>query len=162
MRTFVKKIGMIQRIQTLYYLGAILCLLAIFSFPIIHHQVVEQPKEVLEYTIKRDAWLLISWMLHLTLAVLLFLNIFLYKNIKTQVKLGKLVFVGCEILFLSWLAYYLFCTPIVVSSTIPGIKVSHQLSIGFYFLSLGLILLFLGNRAVKKDKKLLDSLNRLR
>lgn len=94
----------------------------------------------------------------IALALLCFLAIMSYKNIERQFKLGRTVFflyfvsvVG--VILLSFFGDGLIDDP-------AGVR--RELGLGFYLFVAGLPFSFLANVGIKRDKRTLDSLNRLR
>ena len=80
-----------------------------------------------------------------------------YKNIQLQLKMIRRLFF---IYFLIVLAFLLFS---VYGSQLLGEKeISTKIGWGFVFLILPFPFIFLAQIAIKRDKQLLDSLNRLR
>ncbi|NVK63857.1 MAG: DUF4293 family protein [Flavobacteriales bacterium] len=94
----------------------------------------------------------------IALALLCFLAIMSYKNIERQFKLGRTIFflyfvsvVG--VILLSFFGDALIDDP-------AGVR--RELGLGFYLFVAGLPFTFLANVGIKRDKRTLDSLNRLR
>lgn len=159
---------MIQRIQTVYYLVALIALIVpmfgmdIFSFSnadMIQH-VSLFGSELRELKPGSKQLLLPDWPVYwgnVLVLVFLFLTIVSYKRLKMQHALGRatillyvIVLVGLMLLgyfYSQWLLIF---------------RSSLSVGIGFYILLIGLVFVWLGNRGVRKDRKLLDSLNRLR
>jgi len=91
------------------------------------------------------------------LALLSFVCLMSYKNLKRQYKLGRTIF-GL---------YFLMLVTIIVLSTF-GDKIidietpTRELGIGYMLFVAGFPFVFLANTGIKRDKKLLESLDRLR
>lgn len=93
----------------------------------------------------------------IALALLCFICIMSFKNLPRQFKLGRTIF------FL----YFLGLVGIIILSSlgdgmIDEANTKRELGIGFYLFILGFPFTFLANVGIKKDKRLLDSLDRLR
>jgi len=158
---------MIQRIQTIYLLASIICL-SIVSFGKntiiyffgtfqVHYElnlygIFDQEKKPLESSLS-----LPLYFLSYALILLLIVAIFSFKNLKRQSILVRSSFFIYGILLLSIVLVF-FLNDI----KIDDIKATATINSGFYLLSIGLPLLFFANNGIKRDKKLIDSLNRLR
>jgi amino acid transporter len=93
----------------------------------------------------------------IALVLLAFLCFMSYKNLARQLKLGRMIF----------FIYFLFVVSLVVltimgTSMIPEGEWKRELGLGFYLFVAGFPFSFLANTGIKRDKNLLDSLNRLR
>lgn len=93
----------------------------------------------------------------IALALLCFLCIMSYKNLNRQFKLGRMIF----------LLYFVSVVGIILLSffgdrLIDEGEVTRQLGLGFYLFVAGFPFSFLANVGIKRDKRLLDSLDRLR
>lgn len=91
------------------------------------------------------------------LVLLLFITLMAYKNLTRQLKLVRT----------SFFIYLLLTIGLVVFSFIgdnqfPGAPLKRELGLGYLFFVLGLPFVFLANISIKRDKGLIDSLNRLR
>jgi hypothetical protein len=91
------------------------------------------------------------------LILLEFVVIMSYKNLNRQFQLARSIF----FLYLLILVAFIVFTTIGYSPS-KSIETTRELGLGFIFLVLGFPFAFLGQIAIKRDKKLLDSLNRLR
>lgn len=159
---------MIQRIQTIYYALAILSLaiplagmtiFSIFSSQVTHTitlfgyypENVETFGETLRFP---DLPLFFG---NLIVILLLIVTIFSFKNLKRQASIGRLTLFAYLALIIGFcvIAYF-------VSQWALLHKMATGFGMGFYFMLPGIVFVFLGNRGVKGDRKLLDSLNRLR
>ena len=93
----------------------------------------------------------------IALVLLLFITLMGYKNLKRQLKLVRTAFY----------IYVLMIVGLVVFSVV-GIDdlsdepLKRQLSAGFFLFVAGLPFVFMANLSIKRDKGLIDSLNRLR
>jgi Na+/proline symporter len=91
------------------------------------------------------------------LILLEFVVIMSYKNLNRQFQLARSIFF---LYLLILVAFIVFAT--IGYSPSKNIETTRELGLGFIFLVLGFPFAFLGQIAIKRDKKLLDSLNRLR
>lgn len=154
---------MIQRIQSLYWLVAAICLsfvnfgMNIFSFKIKDTVYEFDFYSLTEFVngkiVKSQAKF--HTILSITIFVLIVVAIFSYKNLKRQLKLSQTI---------SFLTLMLFIE--ITLSAYGGLLINNAESIvpnfGYYLLPITLILNFLAQKGVKKDKKLLDSVDRIR
>ena len=93
----------------------------------------------------------------IALALLCFICIMSYNNLKRQFKLGRMIF------FL----YFVSIVGVILLSffgenLIGEGAMKRELGLGFYLFVAGFPFSFLANVGIKKDKRLLDSLDRLR
>ena len=141
---------MIQRIQTLYWSVAILLVIVVFLI-----------SNVIEFQIKGEVSSVKSSFIFIVLSLIFILSAVLsilnFKKIKKQLQFAKLsiifsLFLGIYLVFIKFLAHKIY-----------GIETSTiKLDIGFYLTLVTLPLSFLAYSGVKRDKNLLDSLDRLR
>lgn len=141
---------MIQRIQTLYWSVAILLIIVVFLI-----------SNVIEFQIKSEVTSVKSSFIFIVLSLVFILSAVLailnFKKIKKQLQFAKLsiifsLFLGIYLVFIKFLAHKIY-----------GIETSTiKLDIGFYLTLVTLPLSFLAYSGVKRDKNLLDSLDRLR
>jgi pilus assembly protein TadC len=80
-----------------------------------------------------------------------------YKNLKRQVNLAKYTFLIYTILSLALLIYSILAGEQIFSETIKT-----HFGIGYFLFLAGLPLTFLALKAIKKDKSLIDSVDRIR
>jgi len=156
---------MLQRIQTLYFLGALIMMASaligtsIFQLHAKTHYATISAYETV--FAKKGTYELIQtnyfWLAFALVSVLIILVIFLYKNRKRQLLVGWTT-LSLSLLTYGWIVSYYF----FFKSEYNELKdASFQLGASFsafssfYFLALGI-------RGVRKDKALVDSLNRLR
>ena len=93
----------------------------------------------------------------IAMALLIFLTIMSYKNLDRQLKLGRTVF------FLYLLSLVGVLVLAFIGGSYAGLEnASRELGLGFYLFVAGFPFTFLANMGIKRDKKLLDSLDRLR
>jgi hypothetical protein len=146
MHNFTKKKNMLQRIQTIYYLVAALLLavpfmnIPLFTIGAIDRTIFGQDKQPSA-----------DYVLLLVLILVLFAIIFSYKNRARQIKLSWFTIV-LTTLALVW--FYI--------GAITNNEQHVSIQIGFYCVALSLFFQRMGLRGVKKDKKLIDSMDRLR
>lgn len=150
---------MIQRIQTIYFLLAII-LLALFFIPAVSFVTTEGDTSSSQSMLLADGIYNISD--HLVLLILVLLGgllplvaLFQFKNRPLQVRLGKVaIFLLAGLL--AFAAIFLF-----VDMQAAG---QMEVSFGFGFIVpvLCIIFLYLANRAAQKDEKLVRSADRLR
>ena len=159
---------MIQRIQTVFYLVALLLIalpllgMEVFTFAnenVIHHVTLfGNTRELLapnEVTFKL-VQLPLFWG-NLVLVLLLLLTIILYKNLRLQLRLGRFVLM---LYFLVIGGLFVVLYFIYTWLMITGVSLS--IGAGVYLMVAGIPFVWLGNRGVNKDRKLLDSMDRLR
>jgi len=159
---------MIQRIQTVHYLIAIV-LLAIpllgfdlFSFSnseatqhvtFFGNELTEDGSEFSGYQLPN----LPFYWLNLAGILLLFITMLSFKKLKAQFRIGRFtvifLFISLIILCVALYAYAQYLS-VIQPNVMPGA--------GFYLFAASIIFVLFGNSGVKKDRKLLDSLNRLR
>ena len=93
----------------------------------------------------------------IALALLCFICIMSYKNLNRQFKLGRMIFM---LYFISLVGLLLFS--FFGDSLIDEGDMKRELGLGFYLFIAGFPFTFLANVGIKRDKRLLDSLDRLR
>ncbi len=141
---------MIQRIQTLYWTVAILLVILVFLVS----DVMVYQLEGENFSFKSGV-MFIFFSITFTLSVLL--AIINFKKVKKQLQLAKisLVINGLLIIYLLTIRFFgqniLFFNPLTLKT-----------DIGFYLIIITFPLSFLAYSGVKRDKSLLDSLDRLR
>lgn len=158
---------MIQRVQTLY-LGIVVILLSIITFGM---EIVSFVGESTRYTFSSYGILEYSkssneligtqnypfYIATIALILLSLATIFSYKNINRQFKLGRTV-----------LGLYFVSVLVVIAMTIFGGSLindtieAREMGIGYIVFVAGLPFSFLANVGIKRDKNLLNSLDRLR
>lgn len=135
---------MIQRIQTIWLL-----LIVVFSALLIGMPVVEKENLATSFPYSSISILIENALI----AILSFITIFLYKNRAFQIKMCYLVLV-LTFIMIGTLAYDIW------NSLQEGITVIYRIPIAFPVLIL--ILDFLAIHSIKKDEKIVRSLDRLR
>lgn len=156
---------MIQRIQTLY-LAVSMILLTIVSMGV---SIINFVAENEVHTFSVYGWTTYDmqgkvtahdgfpyYIITIGLILLIFLCIMSYKKLAFQLKIGRLILV---LYFLSIVGLLILTT---FGADFFSEEVSRELGAGYLIFVLGLPFIFLANIGVKRDKKLLDSLNRLR
>ena len=158
---------MIQRVQTIYLLIVIVLLSIVtigselFSFLSETSRFTFSSYGITEYSIENgDVLGTKTFPFFLgteALTLLSFVCLMSYKNLKRQYKLGRTIF-GL---------YFLMLVSLIVLSTfgdsIIDVETStRELGIGYMLFVAGFPFVFLSNTGIKRDKNLLDSLNRLR
>jgi hypothetical protein len=156
---------MIQRIQSVYFLIALLlCAFPLFGLELFAFHWDEQQISMNAYALKdlentdfssnND-----SWILCLILIVLLLITLISYKNRKRQITLAWFAFI-LNLLTTSWMVLGVYVEKSACTScSSTGID---DMGIGFFTFASAFLFIFLGLRGVQKDKKLIDSLDRLR
>lgn len=157
---------MIQRIQSLYLFVSIICLAVvsfgaqIFSFYAPKNYYIFNSYGVQHFDGSSNLIEIKSSLLYLStiaLILLCLLTIFSYKNLSRQLRLGRIIL----FIYIVLLAGFIFTA--VKPDIILGEGVNEsKFGLGFYFFLAGFPFIFLANRGIKRDKNLLDSLNRLR
>ena len=156
---------MIQRIQTVYLLLSII-LLTIVSFgnPIFYligNKIYEFTLFGVFDTVKVEGAKTYSnyplYLVSILAVILQVIAILSFKDLKRQSLLVKISGLLHVLLIFAVIAYYfLHSNPVKTEQT------TIQIGNGFYLISLSLIGIILANNGIKRDKKLIDSLNRLR
>lgn len=93
----------------------------------------------------------------IALILLCFLCLMAYKNLGRQFKLGRTIFLLYFIMTVS-----MILLAVLGDSMVEGENLKRELGLGFYLFVAGLPFSFMANTGIKRDKKLLDSLDRLR
>jgi hypothetical protein len=149
---------MIQRIQTLHFLIAILliCLslfgLAFFSFQLKESSLNLNPFGLVS---DNDSSPYYFWIVQVGISLILLLTVFSYKNRKRQILLGWTAF-SLHLFLMSWILFTVFFTSPLKDCN------DYSMELGFYSYASAFLFIFLGIKGVRKDKALIDSLNRLR
>lgn len=158
---------MIQRVQTIYLLIVIVLLsivtfgMEIVSFVGENSRFTFSSYGIMEYDltsnqlVKANNWPIFIGFIALIL--LSFVCLMSYKNLNRQFKLGRTIF-GL---------YFLIVISTILVSTIGDQLIDvptqkREMGVGFLLLIAGLPFTFLANLGIKRDKKLLESLDRLR
>lgn len=170
---FAKIYTMIQRIQSLYLVGAVIALLSMFYLTI---ATFSSTNQVIEFDlcyikdpiagggifgganpIPQGLFVQVSPYVVLGLVVILLLAIFMYKNRKRQIMLANIAF----IINLGFLAFVLMTPDKIVESLPEGVwETSYKIGYVLPIISIGLIIL--ATKAIKKDDALVRAADRLR
>lgn len=145
--------NMIQRIQSLYLLGASLLSGVLVLFTSFWLNSEGSLINFADFFASNDFLLLIVGILFYSSSFLSFISIFLYQNRKKQLFLGRLN-LTFNLLIIFILIYYLQSLPGEILISVKGIGLFIPL------ISFGLILL--SNGAIKRDEALVKSVDRLR
>ena len=157
---------MIQRIQTLYLAILILLVSIVYTGTSLFSFISETSKftfssfGITEYSLDGKFIQTETFPIFvgtIALVLLSFLCLMSYKNINRQFKLGRLVFF---IYFLSLLSIFLLS--VFGDRLLDVSSSSREMGVGYYLFIAGFPFSFLANIGIKRDKKLLDSLDRLR
>lgn len=157
---------MIQRIQSLYWLGAVVCL-TFLNFGV---SVLNFIGKDFHYEFSLFGWKKYDmankmigendmhfYLLTIVIFAFTIQAIFSFKSLKRQLKLANLIVYLHVLVILFLVAVFAF------GNKMFGIEFdSTEVSLGFYALSVSLVFSFLAAQGVKKDKKLLDSVDRIR
>lgn len=159
-----KKTDMLQRLQSLYmFLGVLVAIMMFFiplaSFGLIEGQELQLKFLVfdpfLSYGIKKQT-LLTPVITNIIVAVLLLINIFLYKNRKLQRRILMIIVV----INLATLGTVFLAADQISNLSQVGNKAIYE--VGTYLPLVIMILLVLANNGIRKDDKLVKSADRLR
>lgn len=159
---------MLQRIQTLYLLGSVICLSIVLfvknsimdffgtgtieRYHFTLYGIFNQEKEPLN-----SSFNLPFYIVAFILIGLILFSIFSYKNLNRQSLLIK-ISIGLYSLLILGIVAIFFLNDIKIENVAANVIIGP----GFYIVGMGLPLLFFANNGIKRDKNLLDSLNRLR
>jgi phosphoglycerol transferase MdoB-like AlkP superfamily enzyme len=158
---------MIQRIQSVYLFIAILCLgfvtfgTNLFSFITEKSEILissfgfTQTKVVFgqtDYSAHFPAYIIGAGLMFIGI-----ITLFSFKKLPRQHRFGRMFFYTYFVVLLSVILFFYFGS----SSVANGITKKH-LDLGFLLLVVGFPFTFLANTGINRDKKLIDSLNRLR
>jgi cell division protein FtsW (lipid II flippase) len=148
---------MLQRIQTLFFATALICIaIPLFGFTLftLTTNQIEISVDAFRVNGANYSQNHFFWLILVFTMLLLVGTLFSYKNRKTQMKLGWASLIMLFVLT-AWIMVSIFFNPAYANT---------EKSIGFGFVALivALPLIYIGIRGVKKDQALIDSLNRLR
>ena len=162
---------MIQRIQSVFLLLALVILSLIWAFPLVtfslgdftaqifpfHYTMSgEQPDSFIPYL--NDVMAQLVGFFAIVSSIGILIQIFLFKNRKVQMKLGKL-----NVVFLLVAAGFAITFAFVAGgSDEVGLPAVFSVGMGVIFPIVAIIPVFLANRAIKKDHDLVRSVDRLR
>jgi len=141
---------MIQRLQTLYWsLAIVLVIVIFFVFDILSYQV-----ENVIYSLKSSFFFYSLATLFILSALFALVN---FKKLKLQLLISKLTIAMSLVMVI-----YIFIIKFIGQDILGFNPNSIKSDLGFYLVLLTLPLSFLAYSGVKRDKNLLDSLDRLR
>jgi hypothetical protein len=154
--------NMIQRIQTVYFLiAALLVATTLFGTDLFSFYQVDEVHSTAYHLFRGTAAQKVDfWMLSLVQVIFALMIIFSFKMRHRQIFLGWILLL-LNILSSAWIVlganvHFVECT----ACTEPATNLS--LGVAFYLHAVAFIFVFFGIRGVRKDKKTIDSLNRLR
>lgn len=163
---------MIQRIQTVYLILALLCSVLLLFFPIFELSVVSNSNvlataEMGAYGVSGDTNNpMMLYLVFMFSALLSLLAIFLYKNRTKQLLVCRLNLIYQFIVAASFLAVYFFGFDLMMTQSDLELNADNQakisIDVGYYLLFLGIPFLLLAIRGIRADEALLKSLDRLR
>lgn len=158
---------MIQRIQSLLFLGAALCFFALFYFDISTFTNEAGDTVTLDLCyikasnvaneVVNNTYVTYAPYISIVLSVGLLGTIFLYRNRKLQILVGNVFF----LLNLLFLVFTLMAPDKLVSQLGTG-EWKQSLGIGYYLPILSIVLIIFAVKAIKKDEKLVKAADRLR
>ncbi len=141
---------MIQRIQTLYWTVAILLVVLVFLV-----------SDVMVYQLEGEKFSIKSGVMFIFFSITFILSVLLaiinFKKVKKQLQLAKISLVINGLLIIYLLTIRFFGHKILFFNSL-----TLKTEIGFYLILITFPLSFLAYSGVKRDKSLLDSLDRLR
>lgn len=95
------------------------------------------------------------------LSMLTVVVLFGYKNLERQMKLGRLLFVLNLLMFIgTTILYYSFKS--TAFNDVAGVDTVTYLEFGFYCIAITVAFSFLANTGIKRDLKLIKSIDRIR
>lgn len=156
---------MIQRIQSLYLAISIICL-TIVTFGMTIYRLEDSKsfahfsvygREVFSQTGKLEKIESFPfYIIPILLILMCFFTLFSYKKINKQLRTGRItIFLYLVCIFLVMFYPYL-------AKPLDSVEQHVSLGLGFFLFVCGFPFVFLANIGIKRDKNLLDSLNRLR
>lgn len=158
---------MIQRIQTVYLAVAIILLTIVtlgttlFSFVNETTRYSFNSYGIMKYNLSTNN--LVSqqsfpfYLGTIALILLCFITLMSYKNLERQFKLGRTVFFLYFVMLMS-----VVLLSVLGDGMLEAETTGREMGLGFFLFVVGFPFTFLANTGIKRDKKLLDSLDRLR
>lgn len=158
---------MIQRIQTVYLAVAIILLTIVtlgttlFSFVNETTRYSFNSYGIMKYNLSTNN--LVSqqsfpfYLGTIALILLCFITLMSYKNLERQFKLGRTVFFLYFVMLMS-----VILLSVLGDGMLEAETTGREMGLGFFLFVVGFPFTFLANTGIKRDKKLLDSLDRLR
>lgn len=147
---------MIQRIQSIWLLLAALFGVGLFLFGILNITYTDKGVEVTQ-TLKILEYSYLLAVLAIAIVALPMVAIFMFKNRKQQINLAVLAIV----LNIGFIAYYLMGLESFKTAHVPPIN-SSAFGVASFMPIASIIFLFLAIGGIRKDQKLVKSLDRLR
>lgn len=159
---------MIQRIQSVYLLLSIVCLTMVtFGTKIVSYLSDTSRYDVYAYGIDRhniqtgfleeELNYFPGYFVGIGLLVLGLVTLVFYKDLNRQMRFGRMYFYAyLAVLVSTLILIYIGGDHMTTPTT------GRELGLGFLLLVIGFPFTFLANTGIKRDKKLLDSLDRLR
>lgn len=154
---------MIQRIQTVYFLiAALLVATTLFGTNLFSFHQVEEVHATAYQLIRGTevARKMDFWMLSLVQVIFALMIIFSFKMRHRQIFLGWILLL-LNILSTAWILLGANVHSVECDKC-PEAATNLAFGIAFYLHAAAFIFVFLGIRGVRKDKKMIDSLNRIR
>ena len=151
---------MIQRIQTIYLLLSIICLGLVFTFPFATYSIGENAFEfnAFGFNVNGNNQIKFPFYVSLALAIgLLVVTLSQFKKRELQMKLGRFNYL---IILVTVALSFINVRTIV--DLFPNLEVQVSYGIGLFMPVAALAFLFLANRAIKNDDKLIKSIDRIR
>jgi hypothetical protein len=142
---------MIQRIQSIYLLLAVLVSASLFYLPLFEVPSATAGTDAVKFMITSNALLLV---LACAIGVLSFITIFLFKSRPLQLRICRLILILIFVMI-----GLLFYTSDTISN---GLNQKVIYKIGTYLPLLQVVFVFLAHHGIKKDEKLVRSADRLR
>lgn len=151
---------MLQRIQTIYLLLVVACLALVFAFPFATYQIGESIYvfDVLGLEIDGQNHIKFPYYVSVSLSAgLALFTISRFKNRALQMRLGRYNY-----LILLLTIVMSFVNVRTIEDLFPKAEVQTTYGAGLFLPVAALVLLFLANRAIKRDEQLIKSIERIR
>jgi glucan phosphoethanolaminetransferase (alkaline phosphatase superfamily) len=150
---------MIQRKQTIWLLLAAILSAGLFLFDLYHYDTVKEGITITQHVRINDDFL--SLLLAIVITALPFISIFLFKN-RTQQKTFVLLSMVANIAFIAYMLYRVSATNSNISGEGTSAPVNGTYWIGAVLPVVAFIFLIMAFSGIRKDEKLVKSLDRLR
>lgn len=162
-----------QRVQTLYLSLALICIFLAILFPIFQLSAGEHALQFDVYGIKamisgetESYSALPLYIIYILMGILALVTIFSFKNRKRQLAMGRINFLISLLLTVFLLLFSFWgvelASVVEGEDVMAGVEHEVSLGLGFFFSIAILPLIFLANLGIKRDEKLIRSLDRLR
>ena len=151
---------MIQRIQSIYLLLVVICLGLAFVFPFAHYTVALETFTFDVFGLKINDENIIKFPYYVSIALSVGLSNFTiskFKNRALQMKLGRFNY-----LIILLTIVMSFVNVRTIEDVFNGSEVEESYATGLFLPVDALVFLFLANRAIKNDEKLIKSIDRIR